>query len=199
MSRCGSSRRWITRAASVIALLLGMTAFLVYGLAAPAGASSVSGVSAPVLSTTAAGASAVEYNSIGFTVTTAMAATGTSVTIAAPAGTILSNGCDNIVHDDTTGQQVACGGLLSNANATLTLSFNNGQAVGANDHLTVTLRKVTNPAAGTYTLAVWAPGSRSLRASPAARPPPAVSRWSPIRRSPPPFPPAHRQVSLTSP
>ncbi len=140
-------------AAAVMLLTMGL---LIYGLAPEASAQSVSSVTAPTLSSTAAGATSVEYNSIGFTVsaTGAMAATGSSVTVATPAGTVLTNGCDSIVRDDTTAQQVGCGGVLSNSNATLTININNNQPVNANDHLTVTLKRVTNPAAGTYSLSV---------------------------------------------
>ncbi len=167
--------RFIRGGAAAAVMVLTM-ALLVYGLAPDAGAASVSSVTAPTLSSSAAGAKAVEYTSIGFTVsaTGGMAATGSSVTVAAPAGTVLSNGCDNVVHDDTTGQNVGCGGLLTNSNATLTINFNNNQPVNANDHLTVTLKKVTNPAAGTYTLSV----STSADTTPAASMPYTVTAGS---------------------
>ena len=114
-------------------------------------ASTISAVTAPTLSSTAATATGVQYSNIGFTVssTGALNSDG-SITISAPAGTVFTGGCDTVVHNDTTGVDVGCGGGISNGGATITLDISG--TVNPGDHLTIRLRRVTNPAPGTYTL-----------------------------------------------
>ncbi len=149
------SRKY-SQARACVAVLTIMAA-VVFGFAPAASASSVTGVTAPTLTTTAAGATGVEYKSIGFTVspTGALSPSDGSITLIGPAGMAWGTGCEVLVHNDTTGQDVAsCTGFTSNGGATLTVNLNEGQPVNAGDHLTVTVHRVTNPPAGTYTLAV---------------------------------------------
>ena len=81
------------RAAAGVVALLAMVVSVVFVFAPPAGASSVSNVTAPVLSSPASAATAVEYE-FQFTVSTAMTSAST-VTVSAPARTVLTGGCDN--------------------------------------------------------------------------------------------------------
>ncbi|MCA1683732.1 MAG: hypothetical protein LC708_01190, partial [Actinobacteria bacterium] len=134
-----------------------MMVAVVFGFAPAAHASSVTGVTAPTLSNTAAGSTGVEYNNIGFTVspTGALSSSGGNIVLTAPAGTVWGTGCEVSVFNDTTGQEVAaCTGSTSNGGATLTIPLNQNRPVNAGDHLTVTVHRVTNPPAGTHTLTV---------------------------------------------
>ncbi|MCA1684005.1 MAG: hypothetical protein LC708_02615, partial [Actinobacteria bacterium] len=134
-----------------------MVVAVVFGFAPSAHASSVTGVTAPTLSNAAAGSTGVEYNNIGFTVssTGALSPSGGNIVLTAPAGTVWGTGCEVTVFNDTTGQEVAaCTGSTSNGGATLTIPLNQNRPVNAGDHLTVTVHRVTNPPAGTHTLTV---------------------------------------------
>ena len=109
--------------------------------AAPAQASSVTGVTAASLSSTATGIQHVKY-SVGFTATTGSAGAGT-IKIDAPAGTVLPAGAT--INNGTTGATFSVGGTRTNANATNTLNLTAGQFPHAGDSLTVTFSDVTNP------------------------------------------------------
>ncbi|MEA2715817.1 MAG: hypothetical protein QOI99_134, partial [Actinomycetota bacterium] len=136
-------------------MVVGVSAFvaIVFGSVPPARASSVSAVTAPTLSSTAAGATGVAYTGIGFNLSPTGALTAAStITLTAPPGTTLTGGCDTFVHDDTTGANVGCGGSVSGGGSVVALDLSTSVAAG--DHLSITLRRVTNPAPGTYSLSV---------------------------------------------
>jgi hypothetical protein len=122
-----------------------------YTLSAPEQVTGVTGVS---LSSAAGGIKHVRY-SFGFTAsgtTGALVAPGT-ITIAAPAGTVLPGVAQ--LRDNTTGASFSRSGTLSNSNATLTVSLCCTDTINPGDSVTVTLDDVTNPATGgPYTLGV---------------------------------------------
>jgi hypothetical protein len=122
-----------------------------YALTAPEQVTGVTGVS---LSSAAGGIKHVRY-SFGFTAsgtTGALVAPGT-ITIAAPAGTVLPGVAQ--LRDNTTGASFSRSGTLSNSNATLTVSLCCTDTINPGDSVTVTLDDVTNPATGgPYTLGV---------------------------------------------
>src|SRR3954463_5108562 len=129
-----------------------MTALLVGAamlVASPAIASSVTPVGQVSLSSKAGGVQHVKYE---FSFTTSapggdlMAANADTITIAAPAGTVLKN--DVQVHDDTTNQGISVFGTLSNADATLTLDLCCSEEIHAGDQVTITLDDVKNTATG---------------------------------------------------
>ena len=153
-----------------------------------AGGQSVSGVSTAV-STAAPSASGVEYR-VNFTVspTGELSPDGATITVAGPAGTVF-DACDYVVHDDTTGADVATGcGTLSAGGATLTMPLNRSSPVHAGDHLTATLRKVTNPASMSSTLAVATSSDRApVTSSPYTAPLPPVPSVSGLNPASGPF------------
>src|SRR4051812_42588798 len=106
--------------------------------AAPAEASSVTPVGPISLSSKAGGVQHVKYE-FSFTTSATGGLSGPSdtITIAAPGGTVLKNSVT--VHDDTTGQGISVSGILSNANATLTLTLCCTEVINAGDKVTITL------------------------------------------------------------
>ncbi len=66
----------------------------------------------------ASAVTAVEYE-FQFTASTAMTSAST-VTVRAPAGTVLTTGCDNALFNVTKNQSAGCGGTLPNGSTTLT-------------------------------------------------------------------------------
>src|SRR5436305_10111394 len=118
-------------------------------LPAAAQAGTVQNLSAPAVSSTAGGVPHVRY-SFSFQVQTALGNTD-NITIAADAGTVLPSTAT--VHDDTTnanfGRSASGGGT-----STITVNLCCTDAIAAGDTVTVTLDNVTNPAAGSHTIAV---------------------------------------------
>jgi predicted RNA-binding protein with TRAM domain len=133
------------RALLLVALFVGAALFT----AAPAEALSIT--AAPTLSTDAAGALHVRY-SVSFQVGAMLGPTGT-ITIAAPAGTVLPTFAQ--IQDTTAGTSFSRSGVRSAGNATLTLHLCCSDTINSNDVVTVTLDDVKNPnTTGSQTLAV---------------------------------------------
>jgi hypothetical protein len=113
----------------------------------------VTNVTAPSLSSTAAGVQHVRY-SFSFNAGAnngGLVAPGT-ITIAAPAGTVLPTVAQ--IHDDTSGASFSRSAVRSSGNATITTALCCTDAIGAGDHITITLDDVTNAAAGAHTFSV---------------------------------------------
>lgn len=155
-------KRW----RAVLALSVAISSLLLPLGSLPARAGTLSGVSVPTMSTTAAGATKVRYV-FGFTAssTGALAPSVGTITVAAPVGTTLAP-CTHTIHDDTTGQDVFRGCRTVSPDG-LSITLGLGVGVNANDHVTVTLDGVTNPGVGIYTLRV----STSSDPTPVASPP----------------------------
>ena len=129
-----------------------LTAMLFAGViaAASAGSASASSVIAPTvqLSTTAANATGVTY-AVEFAAPHGLAASGDTITIAAPSGTGIPNQ-SILVHDLTTGQDVGytSAPMLSNGGATAVWTTQSGTAVPAGDTVRLEIPGVTNAPAG---------------------------------------------------
>jgi predicted RNA-binding protein with TRAM domain len=137
----------------LVALFVGAALFT----AAPADALTWQG--APTLSTDAAGALHVRY-SVSFQVGAMLGSTGT-ITITAPAGTVLPTFAQ--IQDTSAGTTFSRSGSRTNSNATLTLNLCCSDTINSGDVVKVTLDDVTNPnTIGSQTLAV------STSAEPAA-------------------------------
>src|SRR3954453_4541221 len=108
--------------------------------ASPAAATSVQSLTAPTLSSTAAGVPHVRYT-FSFTASSLLVSGGT-ITITAPTGTTLPPSAQ--VHDDTTNTSFSRSGTRVNNNTTLTITLCCGEVINPADHVTVTLEDVTN-------------------------------------------------------
>src|SRR3954453_14435783 len=117
--------------------------------ASPAIATSVTPVGQVSLSSKAGGVQHVRYE-LSFTTSAPggglAAASSDTITIAAPAGTVLKNNAQ--VHDDTTNQGISVSGALSNADATLPLDLCFSEEIHAGDQVTIVLDDVKNTATG---------------------------------------------------
>ncbi|MDQ4069331.1 MAG: hypothetical protein M3203_07660, partial [Actinomycetota bacterium] len=119
-----------------------------------AGSQSVSDVSAPRLTSTAASAPAVDYE-LDFTLSPTGGLTHNStVTVTVPPGTVLSRWCsDARVHLRVTDRSVGCGGTISPDGRTITINIHDD--VPASSLLRVHLNNVTNPPGpGSFTFSV---------------------------------------------
>ncbi len=147
---------------------ISLSAVLVIGAAlfgaAPADASSLQNVSAVTLSSTAGSVPHVRY-SFSITTSSLLGPTGT-ITIAAPAGTVMPTGAQ--LHNDTTNTTISRSGTRTNGNATLTVSLCCSDAINPGDTITVTLGDITNATAGgPYSLAVSTSSDTTPLSSPA--------------------------------
>ncbi|MEA2411186.1 MAG: hypothetical protein QOC77_1747, partial [Thermoleophilaceae bacterium] len=118
-------------------------------------AGTVSGVTAPTVSSTAGNAQHVRY-SFSFTTSSpdgGLVGPGTIV-ITAPTGTVLPGVAS--LHDNNTGATISRSGTLTNSSTTLTVHLCCTDAINAGDTVVVTLDDVKNAAANPspYTLSV---------------------------------------------
>ncbi len=99
------------------------------------------------LSTTAAGATNVTYTTSFTTSSTgALAPYYSTITLAAPAGTVFSSNSSYTIEDVTTATQCGLNNwVTSNSDATVTLTVGGGCTVEAGDTLQVTASGVSNP------------------------------------------------------
>jgi hypothetical protein len=149
----------VSRRITLLAALLAVAAL--FG-AAPAMATSVMNPTVS-LSTTAGGVQHAEYV-VNFTASGPVGSGG-SITIAAPAGTVLPTVAD--IHNDTTNASFSRFGTPANAGATLTISLCCSDTINPGDSITVTLDDVKNAATGgPYVVNV----STSADTTPAATP-----------------------------
>src|SRR5205823_729500 len=131
---------------------------------AAAQASSVQSLSAVTLSSSAGGIQHVRYSFSFVTSPTGGLGSGGTITVAAPAGTVLPSVAQ--LHDDSTNTTISRSGTLTNGNATLTINLCCTDTINAGDMVTVTLSDVKNAAAGGHTIDV----STSADTSPATTP-----------------------------
>ena len=71
-----------------------------------------------------------------------------TITIAAPAGTVLP--ASALIHNITTGDTFSVGGARSNGNATIALNLGGSEVINAGDAVAVTFTNVTNPPGGAH-------------------------------------------------
>src|SRR4051812_31629301 len=146
---------------TLLALLLVAAGLLT---ASPAAATSVQSLTAPTLSSTAAGVQHVRYT-FSFTTTGALGA-GNDIVVTGPSGTVMPGSAQ--VHDNTSNATFSRSGTLSNGNATLTIHLCCSDVINPGDSITVTLEDVTNgSAAPTPSLTVSTTADNTPTASPA--------------------------------
>ncbi len=147
----GHGRRLIG-ALAVVALLGGSGVVLGAGVAAASGPGSVSGVSVS-LSTSAAGATEVDYTA-GFTTssTGALTANTSTISISTSGPTEFVDSCNYTVTDTTTAaSSTACPTSVPSSTVTITTPIN----IHHGDHVTVQAVEVVNsPSTGSQTLTV---------------------------------------------
>src|SRR4051794_31481020 len=111
--------------------------------ASPAAASSVQSLTAPTLSSTAAGVQHVRYT-FSFTASGMLGSTG-HIVVTAPSGTVLPSSAQ--IHNNATNTTITRSGTLSNTNRTLTINLCCSDVVNPGDNLVITLDNVTNASA----------------------------------------------------